>query len=817
MPKQVNPDPSWRPYADTVVARLAAEHAAQEVAGNKARGPAGAHDNPDPVDGLPPFLQTEAQKERARNLSDKLSDPDGKPDLPSDVGADAQSESDADTGVAAVGMRSAPRLPAHRLSMAIRLAASIGSEAVMRRSAAPGAITLITGIAPSQLELVTGLIRQKLFAPGVSVTTEPKHFGPDDTLILLAPDVRGDEVTSLGQEAFHRQIGKALDRTGGLILLAPDASCLPSGMQRGIPYVMRLTPLNREVMIAHLRHSHNATGCVDEEVLRDVLPEDRLLSALPFTSLRLALRAATARAVAERLAELCAYTQPDGPDLDAMTGNGPALVAARRLIADLRLWQDGRIKWTNLSHSMLLYGPPGTGKTWLARAMGNSAGIAMVEASFAGWQSAGHLGDMLREMRKSFSEARRLAPSILFIDEIDSVGSRESGDTHGSRYQMQVINGFLGEMNSIAQEEGVIVIGACNHPDRIDPAVLRAGRFDIKVVMPMPDRATILGILRQHLHDEIAGDDLFALATTCVGQSAAAMDAAIRAARSDARHGRTSLSVNAIRRHLGIGSDPAQAATDWRVAVHECGHAIACAALGCGSVQRLLILPDGGQTIRLSGPQQAVLSDIEAEIAHALAGRAAERMILGDVSGGAGGAAESDLAQATRLALAIDVILGLGADGPVWTAAPDHELLRNPVVHTRVRQRLEGAEERVTEILSNHVDLLREMAKALLEQRELAGPELRSWLAKVAAVRHHNNQATDRRADQSVSGDGDHRHASSVPEMQSQAIDNAPAESPLSAPTSSGSSPSPMRMWPRGWPDEKPISRSYSLSMARTA
>lgn len=768
MPDQANLIPSWRSYADLVVARLTAEYATQQATRDKARGLAGTRDDPEPVNELPPFLQTEAQKKLASNLSDKSPDLEDKPDLPPDDAADAQSDAD--------DMRPVTRLPAHRLSMAIRLAATIGSETDMRRHTEPGAITLITGIAPAQLELALGLIRQQLFAPGMPLTTEPKHFGAEDTIILLAPDARGGEITATGQQAFHRGIDKALGRDGALILLVPDAACLPPGMQRGIRTILRLTPLNREVLIAHLRHSHSASGRIDEDAVRDALPDDRVLATLPFTALRLALRAATANAVAERLAELCASTQPEGPDLDALTGNGPALNAARRLIADLRLWQDGKIAWTELSHSMLLYGPPGTGKTWLARAMGNTAGIAMVESSFAVWQSAGHLGDMLREMRKSFAEARRLAPSILFIDEIDAVGSREDGDTHGSRYQMQVINGFLGEMNSIAREEGVIVIGACNHPDRIDPAVLRAGRFDIKLAVPLPDKAAIHGILRRHLRDEIADDDLQSLAMTCVGQSAAAVDAAIRAARSDARHGRTPLSIDSIRRHIGIEADPAQAATDWRVAVHECGHAIACAALGCGTVTRLLLTPDGGQTIRRSGTQQAVLADIESEIAYALAGRAAERLVLGDVSGGAGGTSDSDLAQATRLALAIDVILGLGADGPVWTAAPDRELLRDPVIHARVRQRLEAAEQRATDILAAQESLLRDMAKALLRQRELAGSELHSWLTRIATVEHPRYGPASERPVDHLTPDNSHRHAQSGGDARHRPTDSAPSE-----------------------------------------
>lgn len=124
-------------------------------------------------------------------------------------------------------------------------------------------------------------------------------------------------------------------------------------------------------------------------------------------------------------------------------------------MADLLDWRRGAIGWSDFSHSLLLYGPPGTGKTWLARAMGNSAGIAHVSASFAEWQAAGHLGDMLREMRRSFAMARRAAPANFFIDEIDAVGARGGEDWHNQDYRTQVINAFLGELNALATKPKV--------------------------------------------------------------------------------------------------------------------------------------------------------------------------------------------------------------------------------------------------------------------------------------------------------------------------------------------------------------------------
>ncbi|MCZ0962463.1 AAA family ATPase [Paracoccus benzoatiresistens] len=718
------PAPSWRTYADMIIGRLEASWPPRtNLTGRTGAGtPGDADDDPDARDDLL------ALRARLPGPSPTPAAADARCDGDGDSDADPQNKADhADA-------RPRHRLPSHWLSLAIRLAATPEIEEAMQNCSARRTITLITGFAAGELDLATRLIRKGMFTPDQSTTTEPCHLGPEDTVILLAPGVRDGEISRGALAGFHDRISHALDRTGGLILLVPDNGALPAGMAEAAPTVLRLAPLGREVMIAHLRHSHSEADPVDEAALRGTLPEDHLLASLPPAMLRLALRASSATAVAEHLARLCQPPSKENPDLDAMAGDSAALTAARRLVADLRLWQNGTIQWSELSRSLLLYGPPGTGKTWLARAMGNAAGITLIEASFAAWQSAGHLGDMLREMRKSFAEARRLAPAVLFIDEIDAVGSRDDADTHGSRYHTQVVNGFLAEMDSIAREEGVLVIGACNHVTRIDPAVLRPGRFDLKIPMPLPDAATIHGILKRHLGGEIGPEVLRELATAAVGQSAANIDAAVRAARSDARHGKGELSVALLRRHLDIGTEPAQARVDWRVSVHECGHAIAATLFGCGRVTRILLTPEGGEIHRRLPQQEGLLQDLEAQIAYSLAGRVAEGLVLGRLSAGAGGSSDSDLALATRLALHIEMRLGLGEDGPIWINAPEHELLRDPRVRARVRQRLEAAEGRAARLLTAHEPLLRAMATALQQQRELSGSELDSWLHRIAAT-----------------------------------------------------------------------------------
>ncbi len=135
---------------------------------------------------------------------------------------------------------------------------------------------------------------------------------------------------------------------------------------------------------------------------------------------------------------------------------------------------------------MLLVGPPGTGKTTLARAIAKEAELRFVVASASAWQSVGHLGDHLRAMRASFAEARRYAPSILFIDEIDTVGNRDRLSGHNAQYGIEVVNALLELISAQDPERPVIVIAASNAPERVDPALRRAGRLDQTIALPYP-------------------------------------------------------------------------------------------------------------------------------------------------------------------------------------------------------------------------------------------------------------------------------------------------------------------------------------------
>jgi AAA+ superfamily predicted ATPase len=141
----------------------------------------------------------------------------------------------------------------------------------------------------------------------------------------------------------------------------------------------------------------------------------------------------------------------DGPTLDQMTDESEVVTAARQIVADLKLWADGELPWDECVHSLLLYGKPTTGKTYLARAIGRTSGVPIFMSSLARWQSCGHLGEMLKAMISTFNEAIAAAPSIVFVDEIDSAGSRESNKQQNSSYRRQIINGCWNKSMSLCE------------------------------------------------------------------------------------------------------------------------------------------------------------------------------------------------------------------------------------------------------------------------------------------------------------------------------------------------------------------------------
>lgn len=192
--------------------------------------------------------------------------------------------------------------------------------------------------------------------------------------------------------------------------------------------------------------------------------------------------------------------------IETLSGYGEARDWALDLKTDLQLWRDGGLAWNEMSTKLMLSGPPGTGKTTYARALCNTLQVPLLVTSVASWLEPGYLGDVLKRMSRAFELARENVPVILFIDEVDNIGSRSAGRREQyDDYWRSLVNRLLELLDGTSKTDGVIVVAATNLPEKIDPALLRSGRLEKHVAIPLPDMETLAGILAHHLGDDLAG------------------------------------------------------------------------------------------------------------------------------------------------------------------------------------------------------------------------------------------------------------------------------------------------------------------------
>ena len=395
---------------------------------------------------------------------------------------------------------------------------------------------------------------------------------------------------------------------------------------------------------------------------------------------------------------------------------------------------------------VLLYGKPGTGKTLIAKAIAGEADVPFISMSgsefiemFAGLGAS--------RVRKLFDKARKLAPCIVFIDEIDAIGSRRSSNGGAESENNQTLNQLLVEMDGFSSEETIIVLAATNRPEMLDKALLRPGRFDRQVTVPAPDLTGREAILKIHAKDKKLAEDvsLYGIAEDTAGFTGAELanilnEAAIIATKKE-HEAITNADLDEAVKKVTVGLEKTSRKISDKdkklTAYHEAGHAIVSQFLPTQTaVKEVSIIPRGmagGYTMYKSDEDKYYISktEMQEKLIALLGGRAAEKLILDDISTGA----SNDLEVATQIARDMITVYGMsdeigtisfkGSDGQM-----DYQMFGEDMqdaIGKEVKRLIDTAYRDAQEILKQNVETLHAIAKELIAKEKIDEKEFNKF------------------------------------------------------------------------------------------
>ena len=534
--------------------------------------------------------------------------------------------------------------------------------------------------------------------------------------------------------AIRANICKRLAQGVDIALLFPLASRVPQILQELCSSSAEIPRFTRESAAEAFRafHKAEAAPALPDGAWHLLAPSDIAMTAgAPAEN--------AAACLGEILERKTKAKKPAGSlPLESLVGLGEARDWALRLIDDLKAASAGQLAWDEVDRGALLEGAPGTGKTSIARAIAASGGVALHATTATSWMSAGSLDDVLQAMNEDFERAAQASPGILFIDEIDAIGSRQSGGAQHDQWVSWTVNHLLALIDGFDKDRKIVLLAATNNSRQVDPALLRSGRLDRLIQVPKPTVGALESIWRHYLAGaacSMSDADYLEAAQNSFGATGADIERFAREARRSARLQKQPVqlahALAAIHQTpLSDGGSPADPEELRKTALHEAGHALAelLSQDGGARLRYASILPraDGVLGFVMScdtDPNRAMSRrQCHERLRVLLAGRAAEELRLGaeEITTGC----SSDLAAATSLARSMIGSLGLGNSGRLSVALRDDKS-----VEEQTEQLLQELYAQTLSMLSDNGAALDAIAGALLSKGEISGQGLRD-LAK---------------------------------------------------------------------------------------
>jgi cell division protease FtsH len=426
------------------------------------------------------------------------------------------------------------------------------------------------------------------------------------------------------------------------------------------------------------------------------------------------------------------------PSLETAFEYGEFRTWGLELARDLDDYRAGRIPWSALSRGLVLHGESGLGKSWGVRLLAQACRVPLIVTSVSDLfaNSGDHLDEVIKASRAVFARAAAVAPVIVFFDEIDALPNRATLSGRNASFWRPVINDFLLSLDSAiaGQREGVIVIGATNFLAGVDTALLRPGRLERAIELVRPDHAGTANILSHHLAGALTDAEISEAAYLAERSTGAEIMRVVRDARRIARQARRRLRLDDLISVMAP-KDDVPANKLFRICAHEAGHAIASLAVPWGALKTCVIAGrDGGLGRTVIVPDEGDLvtrRTVEDHVTVLLSGRAAERILRGAESTGAGQDDASDLAFGTRLIAGLHVSAGLGRSVSYLSHYRDGlELVRRDrTIRREVERDMSRLQTRALDTITANRQALLAVTEELVERRHMSGDAIRAVFA----------------------------------------------------------------------------------------